>query len=196
MGSTELTPTGLTPTEMTPTALARLEQLARRRYELGRLRRAALGALPLLPLVLVALCLTQRPTSTLCFGSAALGLALTMLWYGRAAQRAVLPGMAAGVVPLALSLCANQIHHCGMNGCSSFCAPACTLGGSLAGLGVMYVARRRGLGFRFLLGASGVALLTGAMGCTCVGYSGVLGLGVGFLLGLFPSFLRFGRAAA
>ena len=196
MGSTDLTPTGLTPMGSGgPIDLARLEQQARRRYELGRLRRAALGALPLLPVVLVALCLTQRPTSTLCFGLGALGLVLSMLWYGRAAQRAVLPGVAAGMLPLALSLCANQIHHCSMNGCSSFCAPACTLGGSLAGLAVMYVARRRGLGLGFLLGASGVALLTGAMGCTCVGYSGVLGLGVGFLLGLLPGFFRFRRSA-
>lgn len=193
MGSTEVTPTG---PALTGPDLARLEQRARRRYELGRLRRAALGALPLLPLVLAALLLTQRPASTLCFGAAALALALTMLWYGRAAQRAVLPGMAAGVVPLTLSLCANQIHHCGMDGCSSFCAPACTLGGTVAGLAVMAVARRRGLGFGFLLGASGVALLTGAMGCMCVGYSGVLGLGVGFLLGLFPGFFRLGRSAA
>lgn len=181
---------------MGSTDLGLLEQRARRRYELGRLRRAALGALPLLPILLVALYLTQRPTSTLCFGLGALGLTLAMLWYGRSPQRAVLPGVAAGVVPLALSLCANQIHHCGANGCSSFCAPACTLGGALAGLAVMSVARRRGLGLGFLLGASGVALLTGAMGCTCVGYSGVLGLGVGYGLGLLPGWLRFRRSAA
>lgn len=187
MGSTEPRAAGLID-------LALLERSARRRYELGRLRRAALGALPLLPLLSVALCLTHRPTSTLFFGLGALAATLTMLWYGRVAQRAVLPGVAAGFVPLALSLCANQIHHCGMNGCSSFCAPACTLGGTIAGLAVMGVARRRGLGSGFLLGASAVALLTGAMGCTCVGYSGVLGLGVGFVLGLVPGLLRSRRA--
>ena len=188
MGSTELSSESVD--------LLRLERQARRRYELGRLRRAALGAAPLLPLVLGALYLTARPTSTLCFGLGALALALAMLWYGRTAQRAVLPGVAAGFVPLVLSLCANQIHHCGMNGCSSFCAPACTLGGSVAGLAVMTVARQRGLGLRFLGAASAVALLTGAMGCTCVGYSGVMGLGVGYVLGLLPGWLRFRKSAA
>lgn len=187
MGSTEPTTAALIDLEL-------LERRARRRYELGRWRRAALGALPLLPLLIGALWLTQRPTSTLCFGLAALAAALLMLWYGRAPQRAVLPGVAAGFVPLALSLCANQIHHCGAHGCSSFCAPACTLGGTIAGLAVMYVARRRRLGLGFLLGASAVALLTGAMGCTCVGYSGVLGLGVGYVLGLTPGLLRFRRS--
>jgi hypothetical protein len=176
--------------------LAQLERRARLRYELGRVRWAALGALPVLLLGCVALCLTQRPLSTLCFGLGALASALVMLWHGQTAQRAVLPGLAAGIVPLALSLCANQIHHCGADGCSSFCAPACTLGGTLAGLGVMAVARRRGLGLRFVLAASGVALLTGAMGCTCVGYSGVLGLGVGYVLGLLPSFFFRARRPA
>lgn len=187
MGSTEPGAASLIDLEL-------LEQRARRRYELGRLRRAALGALPLLPLLIGALCLTQRPSSTLGFGLAALGATLLLLWYGRGPQRAVLPGVAAGFVPLALSLCANQIHHCGSHGCSSFCAPACTLGGTIAGLVVMHVARRRGLGLGFLLAASAVALLTGAMGCTCVGYSGVLGLGVGYVLGLAPGLLRSRRA--
>jgi hypothetical protein len=175
-------------TELSSLDLARLERRARRRYELGRLRRAVLGALPLLVLGGVALCLTQRPTSTLCFGLGALAAAVGMLWYGQTAQQAVLPGLSAGLLPLVLSLCANQIHHCGANGCSSLCAPACTLGGTLAGLLVMSVARRRGLGLGFVLGASGVALLTGAMGCTCIGSAGLVGLGVGYGLGLLPSF--------
>jgi hypothetical protein len=182
------------PSALTHGELSLLQRRARLRYELGRLRRAGLGTLPLLPLLGVALCLTQRPASTLYFGLGALAAALLMLWQGQLAQRAVLPGLCAGVVPLALSLCANQIHHCGAHGCSSFCAPACALGGTLAGLAVMAVARRRGLGLRFVLGASAVALLTGAMGCSCVGYSGVLGLGGGYLLGALPGLLRFRRA--
>jgi hypothetical protein len=170
--------------------LARLEQRARARYELGRLRRALLGVCPLLPLVLLALWFTARPASTACFGLGAIALGASMLWYGRDPQRAVLPGVAAGLIPLALSLCANQIHQCGPGGCTSFCAPACTLGGAVAGLAIASVGRRRRLGIRFWLGASWIALLTGAMGCSCVGYTGLLGLGVGVALGVVPALLR------
>jgi hypothetical protein len=170
--------------------LAQLEQRARVRYELVRLRRALLGVCPLAPVLLLALWVSERPTSTLCFGLSAAALGVLMLWYGRDPQRAVLPGFSAGLIPLALSLCANQIHHCGPDGCSSFCAPACALGGAVAGLAIASVGSRRQLGVWFWLGASGLALATGAMGCSCVGYSGVLGLGVGFALGMAPALLR------
>ena len=175
---------------MVSTDLIRLEARARARYELGRLRRALLGVSPLVPVSLLALWLSARPISTLCFGACALLLSTWMLWYGRAPQRAVLPGVAAGLIPLGLSLCANQIHQCGPDGCSSFCAPACTLGGAVAGLAIASVASRRQLGLWFWIGASGLALATGAMGCSCVGYSGVLGLGAGFGLGMLPGLLR------
>jgi len=167
---------------------------ARTRYEVARLRAATLGVLPLTLVVAAALCFTARPSSTLGFGLAAAAVGVVLLWYGRAPQRAVLPGTVAGLVPLALSLCANQIHHCGSDGCSSFCAPACTLGGVLAGLLVASIGRRRRADVWFWLPASGMALLTGSMGCTCVGYSGVLGLAFGFAVGLVPGVL--GRPSA
>jgi hypothetical protein len=181
---------------MVSTDLARLEAQARARYELGRLRRALLGVCPLVPVWLLALWLSARPLSTLCCGACAILLSTWMLWYGRDPQRAVLPGVAAGLIPLALSLCANQLHQCGPDGCSSFCAPACTLGGAVAGLAIASVGRRRQLGPWFWIGASGLALATGAMGCSCVGYSGVLGLGVGFGLGMLPGLLHRRRKAS
>ncbi|HKO91581.1 MAG TPA: hypothetical protein VJU61_10535 [Polyangiaceae bacterium] len=167
-----------------------LQRRARTRYELARLRAATLGMLPLALVVALALCFTARPASTLGFGLAAAAVGVVLLWYGRDPQRAVLPGTAAGLVPLALSLCANQIHHCGSDGCSSLCAPACTLGGMVAGLAVGVAAGKRAAGIWFWLPASGMALLTGSMGCTCVGYSGVLGLAFGFALGLVPGLLH------
>jgi hypothetical protein len=175
---------------MVSTDLVRLEQRARARYELGRLRRALLGVCPLLPVLLLALWLSERPVSTLCFGLGAAALGAWMLWYGRDPQRAVLPGVSAGLIPLAFSLCANQIQQCGPDGCGSFCAPACTLGGAVAGWAIASVGSRRQLGLCFWVGASGLTLATGAMGCSCVGYSGVLGLGVGFGLGVLPGLLR------
>jgi hypothetical protein len=174
---------------MDSTDLAQLQRRARIRYELQRLRRSLLGVAPILPIVALAAVVTHRPESTLWFGFATLALGAAMLWHGRDPQRAVLPGVVSGLVPLVLSLCANHIHSCGMETCSSLCVPACTLGGVVAGLTVASVGNARRVGGWFWLSASSLALLTGAMGCSCVGYSGVLGLGVGYLAGMIPGIL-------
>lgn len=180
---------------MDSTDLTRLQRRVRWAYEFGRLRRALLGVAPVLVIVAVAACITHHPISTLWFGFATVTVGATMLWYGRDPQKAVLPGIAAGLVPLVFALCANHIHGCGADGCSSFCVPACAVGGVVAGLVVASVGNQRKAGAWFWLSASSLALLTGAMGCACVGYSGVLGLGIGFGAGIVPGLLRraFGR---
>jgi hypothetical protein len=68
--------------------------------------------------------------------------------------------------------------------------PACILGGAVSGLLVAGVGHRRGAGSAFWLSASGLALLTGAMGCTCIGYSGVVGLALGYAVGSMPGLVR------
>jgi hypothetical protein len=98
--------------------------------------------------------------------------------------------VAAGLVPLVLALCANHVHHCSADGCMTLCVPACAVGGLAAGLAVAGVGNRRRAGAVFWLPASGLALLTGAMGCSCVGYAGVAGLGLGFAAGVVPGALR------
>jgi hypothetical protein len=183
---------------MVSTDLAQLQRRARVRYELRRARRSLLGVAPVLPIVALAAVITHRPGSTLWFGLATMVLGAVMLWHGRDPQRAVLPGIVAGLVPLALSLCASHIHSCGMETCSSLCVPACMLGGVVAGFAVASVGNARRAGRWFWLSASSLALLTGAMGCSCVGYSGVLGLGVGYLAGMVPGILlrALGRKAS
>jgi hypothetical protein len=166
--------------------LTGLERRARRGYERARLRDALLGVAPLLLIVPLAACLSRDAGSTIWFGCATFALGGVALWYGRDPQKAVLPGVAAGLVPLLLALCANRMHYCGPDGCSSLCVPACTLGGGLAGLVVAHVGRKKGAGVWFWLSASTLALLTGAMGCSCIGYSGIIGLGLGFGAGLVP----------
>lgn len=163
---------------------------ARRAYELGRLRRALLGAAPLAAVAGLAACVAARPSSTLAFGAAALAAAVGMLWYGRDPQRALLPGAASGLIPLTLALCANRVHVCGPDGCTSLCLPACALGGVLAGVLVARVGHRRGAGPAFWLSGSAIALLVGAMGCACVGYSGLVGLALGFAAGAVPALVR------
>lgn len=170
--------------------IAQLQKRARRGYEFARLRRAALGMIPAVVIVALATCFTHRPVSAVVFGSVAVVLGVFMLWFGREPQKAVLPGIAAGIVPLVLALCANYVHSCGMHGCSSWCVPACALGGVVAGLTVASFGNQHRAGPVFWLSASGLALLVGAMGCSCVGYSGVLGLGLGFAAGTVPGLLR------
>lgn len=170
--------------------LAVLKQRTRRAYELGRLRRALLGVVPVIGISALAAWVAHRPSSTLWFGLATAAIGAAMLWYGREPQKAVLPGIAAGLVPLTLALCASQVHSCGANGCSTLCVPACALGGVVAGLAVARVGNRRGLGIWFWLSASSLALFTGAMGCSYIGYSGVVGLVIGFAAGVVPGLVR------
>ncbi|MEN9578315.1 MAG: hypothetical protein RJA70_1324 [Pseudomonadota bacterium] len=175
---------------MDSTNFTQLQRRVRLAYEFGRLRRALLGVTPVVVIVAVAAYVTHQPISTLWFGLATVFVGAAMLWYGRDPQKAVLPGIAAGLVPLVLALCANHMQACGGDGCSSLCLPACALGGVVAGLAVASVGNQRKAGALFWVSASALALLTGAMGCTCAGSSGVLGLGVAFGAGMVPGLLR------
>ena len=170
--------------------LARVRERARRAYEWGRLRRAALGVAPVIPLVAVAAYLSARPGTAWSFGLSAFALGTALLWVGREPQRAVLPGLVAGAVPLVLSLCANRVHLCGPDGCSTLCMPACIAGGVAAGAGIALFGLRRRAGWTWWAAASTLTLLMGAMGCSCVGYSGVFGLFGGFAAGVLPLLLK------
>ena len=166
-------------------SVERIERRARIGYELARMRRALFGFAPVLVIVAVALLFAKRPSSTLGFGVAVFAVGTVFLWYGRDLKRAVLPGLAAGIVPLVLTLCANHVGHaCMGDRCMALCIPACATGGVVAGLVVAIVGIRRRASLGFWIASSGVALLTGAMGCVCVGYAGLLGLAVGFGAGL------------
>src|SRR5713101_3077387 len=159
------------------------ERRARRAYEAARLRRAVLAFAPILLLVTATALTGHRFGYTLAFGSALFALGVALLWYGLSAKQAVLPGVAAGLVPLLFALCARQMNHaCGGDHCLMFCVPACLAGGVIAGIVVGSIGVRTRRGFGFWLAASGVCLLTGAMGCACVGLPGVMGLALGYML--------------
>jgi len=143
--------------------------------EWGRARRALLGFAPSLVLVALGALFTTQPGGVL------------LLWYGQEPRRAVLPGVLAGIVPLTFALCAKQMGHvCMGEACALVCLPACALGGSVAGLIVSVIGQRRRRGAGFWLGAAGLAFATGAMGCACVGVSGLIGLGAGYAAGSLP----------
>ncbi len=175
---------------MDSTELSELERRTRTRYEWARAKRAVVGFAPLLLVVAVATAVARHPSVTGAFGVAAFVAGATMLWYGRDPKRAVLPGVLAGFVPLVLVLCTSHMRGCSGDDCMMMCVPACSVGGLVAGLAVASVGNQRRAGAVFWLSASALALLTGAMGCACVGYSGVAGLAIGFAAGVVPGLLR------
>jgi hypothetical protein len=171
---------------------------ARRAYELGRARRALLGFLPVLALVGVASLFSDSASWTVSVGLGVFFLGAVMLWHGRDLKRAVIPGVAAGSVPLVLVLCARHFGTCTGMSCTTLCMQACAVGGILAGLAIASVGNARGSGPGFWLAASALAILTGAMACACLGISGVAGLALGYGAGLVPALLRrvFARPAS
>ncbi len=167
--------------------LERIETRVRRAYEMSRVRRAAVAFAPVALLVGAAAIIGQRVGYTLAFGSALFMLGVGLLWYGRSVKRAVLPGLAAGLVPLAFGLCAKHISHaCIGDGCMALCVPACFAGGLIAGMVIVWVTLRRAGKVGFWVAASGIGLLTGAMGCACAGVLGLTGLLVGFAVSAVP----------
>jgi hypothetical protein len=172
---------------MQSTDLDRLERRARRRYERARLQRALLGVLPvaLLIAVILALRLHPHPQVMLVLGVGAFAGGAALLWFGREPARAVLPGLLAGLLPLWLALCARHWGHaCTDAECIERCLPICAAGGVLAGLVVNAYGALRGRSVWFWVSASSMALLTGAVGATCAGYQGVLGVAAGYAVGL------------
>jgi hypothetical protein len=171
--------------------LSYVKRRARRKYEWARVRRALWGFGPSLLVVAAAGVFAKHPTSTLAFGAAMFAAGVSALWYGRGLKHAVLPGFGLGLVPLALALCANRFGHvCTGDGCVALCVPACITGGLMAGVGMAVIGHRHRQGVGYWAAASLIALLTGAMGCSCVGSAGVLGLAAGFGLGVLPGVVR------
>ncbi|HET9957141.1 MAG TPA: hypothetical protein VFQ61_21740 [Polyangiaceae bacterium] len=175
---------------MDSTDLQAFEQRARRKYEWARVRRALLGFSPAVVVITAAALTGKHPMSTAALGVALFAFGVLLLWYGRDVRRAVLPGLALGALPLVLALCANHVHSCHDGVCVTWCVPACALGGLGAGIGVGIIGQRARHSLGYWLGASALTLLTGAMGCNCAGYGGVVGLAAGFVIGVGPAFLR------
>jgi hypothetical protein len=150
---------------------------ARAGYEQARVRFALQVAAPVAVLPLLSFSLGTAGRSAAVLG---VGLVVTLAlatWRGGGFSLGAFSGLKAGLFPLAFAHAAKLFGHvCTPAGCTTLCVPACATGGIIAGLLVERWARTssrpaltRGLGI-------GVALLTGALGCSCVGWSGVLAL--------------------
>ncbi|WP_437281253.1 hypothetical protein WME90_12035 [Sorangium sp. So ce375] len=178
---------------MEPEALAalNLKEKAYRAYERGRARRAALAAAPTIAVGLVATLMSDRPVTTAILGAALYVAAALLSWRGQQLGRGVLPGVAAGLVPFATAHAARIYGHlCTPEGCVSICVPACLAGGVAAGVLLSRALRRSERLGASWASACGVAALTGALGCACVGFGGVIALTAGLLTGTAPLALR------
>jgi hypothetical protein len=182
---------------MDPTELDGVERRFRRVYERARWRRAFVGFLPVFVLIAASIAFGGRPTAAIVLGPLLFGGGVLALWYGREPGRGVLPGALAGGLALVLALCANQMGHlCTGDRCVSWCLPACVTGGVLAGALVSFVGVRQRRGAGYWASASGITLLTGALGCSCVGFSGMIGLAMGFVGVALTSFATTHRREA
>lgn len=171
-----------------------VERRARIAYEMARLRHAVIAFAPMLALVALAALIGHRHGLILAFGAGLFSFGVTLLWYGHDVKRAVLPGIAAGLVPMIFALCARHLGHlCTGGSCFMVCVPACFAGGLIAGAVVAAVAIRGQHRLGFWVAASGVVVLTGAMGCVCVGAWGIAGLVAGYVIGGIPGLVRSAR---
>jgi hypothetical protein len=163
---------------------------AKAAYERGRLRDAAIVGSFAVPFALIVGVLEGHTAA--CFGvGVALAAVVTFLHFrGRDLARGIVPGVVAGVFPLAGALVASKGHLCIGGSCFSACLTACAAGGLVAGLFAARFARRASLPRAAWVSAGSVALLVGALGCLCVGVFGVLGLAGGILVGSAPLVLR------
>lgn len=167
-----------------------LELRARRAYEWGRLR-WSLRLVPWVAAAFAAAAWAGRPLD-LCgaLAGAVLALAVGLSFAGGEPGRAVRPGLLAGSFALALPLLVRVVGHaCASDACMSLCLPSCVLGGGLGGGFLALRAAREERGRVFLAAAIGIAGLTGALGCTLAGVSGVIGMLAGAVVAGTPVLL-------
>ncbi len=148
---------------------ADLKLAARVAYERGRWRDAALAASPAILLGVLA-------------GTTPVHLLATVLLFvgvwvlahrGGAAGAGAPVGLAAGAIPLVLVL-VSRSSVCGVGDCATWCLAACAVGGIAGGWVVGRIAARR-VDDPVLAGLSAaiVGVIVAAMGCWCVGATGV-----------------------
>lgn len=127
----------------------------------------------------------------LSIGALLFATGVVFLWHGRELGRGALAGVLAGLVPLAFGVCVRAYQ--GLCHGAMFmpgCVAACVVGGIAAGTWLAFVAARQPAGVAFVASAAGLALLTGAMGCSCAGPVGVAGMLVGLLVPVGPVVFR------
>jgi len=168
-----------------------VEMGARIAYERGRARRALVAALPVVALAAIASRIEHRLALATVVGVAMYALVAIFFWRGRGLARGVLPGIFAGVLPLAAMQAARFYGHaCAGAMCLSVCVPTATIGGAAAGLLVGRFARISSDVRSTWCSATLFAALTGSFACACIGIAGITALVVGLAAGSLPFVIR------
>jgi hypothetical protein len=153
---------------------------ALRAYERARARWALAIAAPFLVLPLGSWLLGGHPVLMCVLGGALFASAAVLLWRGQGWARGLGLGVAAGLIPFGLAHSARFSGYlCTESTCYSICLAAALVGGVAAGVVVTSAVRRGSRSRPVLSAAVGVAFLTGALGCGCVGGWAVAALAVG-----------------
>ena len=162
---------------------------AARAYELARARRALQSALWVLPLVLVALALAERPFEVSLLALAMMASVWLAAWRGKQWGRALPAGLGGGLLTFGAAISARWVMGdcCASGaGCSDWCVPACATAGGLAGLLTVLDAGRAANPLPRIATSASLSAMGGAMGCACIGYTGAGAMLIAMSLVLLP----------
>jgi hypothetical protein len=152
-------------------------------YERGRWWKGLRTAALVVPMMLVSFGCCGTPSTSCVLAGLLAVLATVLVWRGGSGGRAVVPGFAAGIVPLALPLVACPA--CASLGVAGLlpllsCAVAGLASGAIV---VVYAAReRQDHRAAFVVAAGAVSALAGSLGCVIVGLGGVVAMAAGLVL--------------
>ncbi len=164
---------------------------AKRAYEWGRWRHALGGSIPTLLVGGMVAALVREVSWPLILGLALYLASVLLLWFGRSPGRSVLPGVVYGLLPLTGGVIAKLHGHvCTGLSCYSTCMLYCVGGGIVAGVLVGRLAAKSDSPAAVFMSAAATALLTGAIGSSCVGVHGIVGMAAGIGLGSIPLAFR------
>jgi hypothetical protein len=173
--------------------LNRLESRVERAYEKGRLRHAIAVSAPVLLLGATVLLVDRRPAVVCGLAGLLFATEALFVWRGQQLGRGALAGLAGGAIPLVFGLC---MHVYGLLCGSMLGGAICTAGGLLAGLWIAWVAHRQPSRLAFAGAAGATAALMGAIGCSCAGLAGVMGLVAGITVPIAAERIQRGAVRA
>jgi len=169
--------------------LEAVQARAARAYELARARRALQSALWVLPLVVVALALAERPFEVSLLALAMMASVWLADWRGKEWGRALPAGLGGGLLTFGAAISARWVMGdcCASGaGCSDWCIPACATAGGLAGLLTVLDAGRAANPLPRIATSASLSAMGGAMGCACIGYAGAGAMLIAMSLVLLP----------
>ena len=169
--------------------LEAVQARAERAYELARARRALQSALWVLPLVVVALALAERPFEVSLLALAMMASVWLADWRGKEWGRALPAGLGGGLLTFGAAISARWVMGdcCASGaGCSDWCIPACSTAGGLAGLLTVIDAGRAANPLPRIATSASLSAIGGAMGCACIGYAGAGAMLIAMSLVLVP----------